>query len=385
MERVRWLVTLLLALSCTPLSPLREDAGIDAGAAGGTAQGGGFGSAGGSTAGGSGTAGGAGTAGGDVAGGAAGGSADAGRRFFWSSISTPTTVAVQSLFELDGGIFAVSYTGDLLYGDRAGLTTVPDFSFFEAADVYVTPSRKVFVTGNRNNSLVCETGDCTVAVNFVRKGAMTGTDSFLGLCGAGENVYAVATGTSLQGILYRYSASTWQRVSTALDVGNVRSCTVAPNGDVFVVGDTGVSRIVGGGTNPEPVDLGGQPAARWQWLALHFDGGVPGDGLIVGTQGGYRLAQRNADATWTSLAPLQLGTELYRVAPLNPGEFLAVGGSLTAANRYLLITNGVATPLVNQPSSILTVNAMHVVSPDEVFVVGTANGGMRLVMRGVRR
>lgn len=320
------------------------------------------------------------SAGGSAAGGAAGGSAA--RAFTWSAISYPGGYAVQSVSARGADVYAVTFTGELLHTTGASLTKVQGFSFTDAADVYLSPLGKVWVTGSRSNSYVCE-ANCTDGANYTLKNNTTGTDWFLGLCGEGEQVFAVAVGTSLEGILLRYSNGAWSRVTTTLGVGNVRNCVVAPNGDVWVSGANGVSKVVNGGANPQPIDLAMQGAARWQWVALTFDGGTVTDGLLVGTQGGYRLARRDASGTWTSLLPGITGTDLYGVAAIDDHEFLAVGNSMSGP-PFLRFADGGLSALQPAPPLILSADAIWVSSPNEVFVIGQTSSGQRTLYRGVR-
>lgn len=304
------------------------------------------------------------------------------RAFSWGAISYPGGTAVQSVTARGNDIYAVTFTGELLHTTGASLTRVPNFTFADAADVYLSPSGRVWVTGNRSNSFVCES-NCTDGANYVQKNNATGTDFFLGLCGEGEQVFAVATGTSLEGILLQYSTGAWRRVTTTLGVGNVRNCVVAPNGDVWVSGAMGVSKVVNGGATPQTIDLAMQGAARWQWVALTFDGGTVTDGLLVGTQGGYRLARRDPSGTWLSLLPGLTGTDLYGVAALDDHEFLTVGLSM-GGPPFMRFEDGGLSALQPAPPLIVTTNAIWVSSPNEVFVIGQTSSGQRYLYRGVR-
>lgn len=350
-------------------------------AGGGTASAGGSaagGTAGGSSAGG---ASGGGSSGGSSGGSAAGGSAT--RSFTWTAISYPGTYAVQSVSARGTDVFAVTFTGELLHTTGSSLAKVQGFSFLDAADVYVSPSKKVWVTGSRNNSYVCET-NCTDGTNYVLKNNALGTDWFLGLCGEGEQVFAVAVGTSLEGILLQYTNGAWSRVTTTLGVGNVRNCVVAPNGDVWVSGAMGVSKVVNSGATPQTIDLAMQGAARWQWVALTFDGGTVTDGLLVGTQGGYRLARRDVSGTWTALLPAINGTDLYGVAAIDDHEFLTVGIPAMSGPAFLRFADGGLSALQPAPPLIITTDAIWVSSPNEVFVIGRTTSGQHYLYRGVR-
>lgn len=385
---------LVVMLGCTPLTPFRGDAGTDAGAAGGAAAGGTAGGAmaGGSTGGGLSTGGGFVFAGGFVfgggvaggaAGGGAGGSAVIDGGFTWTNVAFPSTVALQAVAVQGSDVAGVTFTGELLTLDGGALVPVPGFSFAEAMDLYVTPSRRVFVVGNRNNSFVCA-ANCGTAANFTVKPSTIGTEFFIGVCGLGERVFAVAVGTSLSGILLEYRNDAWQRVTTSLNVGTVRTCVVAPNGDVFVAGADGVARVVGSAATPEPIDLMGQPAARWRWLALSFDGGVVTDGLLTGAMGGYRLARRAPSGAWTSLPP-RAGMDLYGVVALGDGAFFAVGTPTSgASDRFFLFENDQLTPVLPPPPLLESVTSLAADGPSAVYVVGEASSGRTYLYRGAR-
>lgn len=341
--------------------------------AGGSAAGG---TAGGAVAGGANAAGGASVGGGTTAGGTAS------RAFTWSALSYPGVYAVRSVAARGADVYAVTFTGELLHTTGSSLVKVQNFAFPDAADVYVSPSGKVWVTGSRNIAYVCE-ANCTAGANYVMKSNSQGTDWFLGLCGDGDQVFAVAFGTSLEGILMQYSGGTFSRVTTSLGVGNVRNCVVAPNGDVWVSGANGVSKVVNGGAAPQPIDLAMQGAARWQWVALTFDGGAVTDGLLVGTQGGYRLAHRQPSGTWVSLLPGITGTDLYGVAAIDDHEFLAVGRSMGGPS-FMRFADGGLSALQPAPPLLINTDAIWVSSPNEVFVIGETTSGQRYLYRGVR-
>lgn len=290
---------------------------------------------------------------------------------------------MQSVSARGNDIYAVTFTGELLHTTGSSLVKVQGFTFPDAADVYLSPTGKVWVTSSRNNSYVCES-DCADGTNYLVKNNAQGTDWFLGLCGEGEQVFAVAMGTSLEGILLQYSNGAWSRVTTTLGVGNVRNCVVAPNGDVWVSGASGVSKVVNGGAAPQTIDLAMQGAARWQWVALTFDGGTVTDGLLVGTQGGYRLARRDPSGTWTALLPGLTGTDLYGVAAIDDHEFLAVGRSMSGPSSFMRFVDGGLTALQPAPPLLITADAIWVSSPNEVFIIGQTTSGQRYLYRGVR-
>ena len=118
-------------------------------------------------------------------------------------------------------------------------------------------------------------------------------------------------------------------------------------------------------------------------IALTFDGGTVTDGLLVGTQGGYRLARRDASGTWTSLLPGITGTDLYGVAAIDDHEFLAVGNSMSGP-PFLRFADGGLSALQPAPPLILSADAIWVSSPNEVFVIGQTSSGQRTLYRGVR-
>lgn len=390
---MRSIAALAVLVGCTPLTPFRPDAGPDAG--GGVAGGGvsGGGQAGGSSGGpGGGASGGlptgggfvfSGGAAGGVAGGAGGGAPIDGG-FTWTPISFPSNVALQTVAAQGSDVAGVTFTGELLTLDGGALVPVPGFSFVEAMDIHVTPSRRVFVAGNRNTSYVCA-ANCGVGANYTPKTTTIGTEFFVGLCGHGERVFAVAVGTSLSGILLEYSNDAWRRVTTALGVGTVRTCVVAPNGDVYVAGHDGVARLVSGAPVPEPVNLMSQPTARWSWVALTFDGGAVTDGLLTGGLSGYRLARRDGSGTWTALPPRAGGMDLYGVVALSDHSFFAVGAplSLGSTERFFLFEDDQLS-LVQPPPPLLVDVSSMAVAADGLYVVGQASSGRKYCFRGTR-
>jgi hypothetical protein len=344
---------------------------------------------GGGTAGGFITAGGGGGAGG-IAGGVAGGSptgtgggTSTSANFTWTTLAFPEGVAPQAVSARPGELYAVTFTGELLRSTGGALTAVPGFSFFDATDVYVSPSGKVYVTGSRNAARVCTVGDCSMGANYVATSNSTLTDSFAGVCGMGERVFAVGTGTSLEGILFEDTNNAFLRVSTSLGIGGVRNCVVAPNGDVFVAGQDGVARVVGGAATPEPINLSGQ-TARWRYVALATDGGAITDGLLVGGLGSYRSARRSATGQWTTLAADPRGMELIGVVALSEHEFLAVGTPASPTGPRLLLFDTAWRPVDPQPPLVVSVNSISVVNRNELYLIGRTGSSQTLLYRGTR-
>ncbi len=302
--------------------------------------------------------------------------------FTWTTLGFPPGFALQSVSARPGELYAVTFTGELLRSTGGALTAVPGFSFFDASDVYVSPSGKVYVTGSRNAALVCTVGDCAMGANYVATSNSTLTDFFVGVCGLGERVFAVGTGTSLEGILFEYTNDAFRRVSTSLGVGGVRNCIVTPNGDVFVAGFDGVARVVGTAATPEPINLGGQ-TARWRYVALATDGGAITDGLLVGGLGSYRSARRGVTGQWTTLPADPRGMELIGVVALAEHEFLAVGTPASPSGTRFLLFDG-AWRAVDPPPLVVSVNSISVVNRNELYVIGVNSSRQTLLFRGRR-
>lgn len=404
---------LLIVTACGPLTPIKQDGGsagggglslvgggfvaaggqgggvIAGGSAGGATAGGsiaGGSTAGGSTAGGS-TAGGS-TSGGSTAGGAAGGGVGP---WVWSNLvaqppPSSTTYAI-TVASRPGEVY-VGMDNSRLYRSTGGaFAEITGLTISGIADLYLSPSGKVYAVSSYRLAAHCLATDCTVAANYVTlpSGAGPGTESFEGICGLGERVFAIGVrDTNNVGLLYEFDGvGAWTKVSNNLGVNYVRQCQVLPSGEVLVVGDQGVVRYDQGATTPEPIDLGGQPQATWNALAIAIQGGTVTDAFVAGGGSGSRYARRNNVAgSWTSLMPIAGGATLYAIAALSPTEFLAAGTGTPRFSMWNGTTFVAATPA--PPNTIGTVRDIAVTSSREVFLVGSDGSSSYTIIRGRR-
>jgi hypothetical protein len=378
-----WRLAVLSALaSCTPLTPLPADAGADGGGAGGAAggtvaggqAGGGGGPSGGGQAGGSAGGEGGGTGGG-TGGGAGGGAAPP---FTWSAIGLPPNVAVGAIAGRPGELYAVSRNRELLRATGTVFSLVPGFDLADVADVSVSPSGRVVVVAASNWSRVCASG-CDQGANYAVRLAMS-SDRFARLCGRGEEVYAIAYGTSLGGILYRFINDQWTRVMNDVGVGSAYGCAVLDDGSVLVVGVQGVARFEGV-ANAEPITLNGQ-APRWRALAVGTRDGGAGDAMIVGGFGAYQSARRAPPGTWSVLTPVSTGRELEQVAGFGADEFVALGEPMTGGPPLMHFRAGVWAPLTGTPP--LVSDFRLVTSANGAIFLGGVRGGAPVLFRGTR-
>ncbi len=254
-------------------------------------------------------------------------------------------------------------------------------------DIYVSPTGKVFLVSYGRTAAHCLAADCSIGTNFtvVNSAAGTGTETFTALCGSGERVFAVGVrDTNSVGLLYEFDGvSSWTKVSNNLGIARAQQCQVGPAGEVFVVGDLGVTRYDQGATTPEPVDTTGQPQATWTSITLAIENGTIVEGFIGGSGGGSRYARRNnANATWASLPPVTTGPSISAIASLSTTEFLAAGmgtPKFTSWNGSAFVA---ATPA--PPNTIGSVRDIAVISAREVFLVGSDGQGSYTIIRGRR-
>ncbi|MCU0699854.1 MAG: hypothetical protein MUC96_25385, partial [Myxococcaceae bacterium] len=256
---------------------------------------------------------------------------------------------------------------------------VAGFDLADVADVYVSPSGRVIVISTSNRSLVCP-GGCDVGTNYTPRLSMT-SDRFAKLCGRGETVYAIAYGTSLGGILYRFVNDQWSRAMNDVGVGSAYECEVLDDGSVLIVGLNGVARF-DGVANEEPVMLSGQ-TPRWRALAVGFRDGGSGDAIIVGGFGAYHSALRVPGAgRWSAVTPLTTGRELTQVAAFGADEFVAIGDPMTGGPRVVHFREGAWAPLTGLPSNLSDFRLITSAN-GALFLVGL-RGGAPALFRGTR-
>ncbi|MDX2009121.1 MAG: hypothetical protein SFW67_02965 [Myxococcaceae bacterium] len=409
----------LFAVACGALTPIRPDAGpAGGGSAGGAFGGGAFGGGdGGGAAGGAaggvagGSAGGvAGGSAGGVAGGAAGGAgggnpgggaggggvagADGGLSSFrWSSLAVtppPSSTSVAVAVAARPGEAWVALDNGRLYRSDGGLfAEVPGLMVPSPRDLYVSPSGKVYTVASGRSALSCTAGDCGVAANYVTGMTASTLETWSGLCGSGETVFAFGLRNGSTGVLYQFAGGSWMQVSANLGVTSPRWCQLGPSGEVYVVGMDGIGKYEGGAFTPEMIDLMGQPAASWSSLALSIRGNAITEAFAVGGSGGsaYRFARRNqATESWTSLAPNPAGLNLSVVIAFGLDEFLAAGTPASTTGPRFMSWNGTAwVPSVPQPpSSISSVRDGWATSDREVFLVGADSASSYAIIRGRR-
>ena len=288
--------------------------------------------------------------------------------------------------------------GGKLYRSTGGpFVEVTGLTLNSLKDVHVTPMGKVFAVSNSSNSQVCASGDCSMAANYVPLLTDNSSDTFDGLCGFGERVFAITNGGSNQAQLYEFVNNAWMKVSNDLGFTLPRKCVVGPSGEVYVLGRTFVVRYEAGSFAQENVDLMGQGNAEWYDMALVFNGSQVAVGMLVGgigspgTMTGYRYARRNPQGGgWTTLPFMQnYGDRLNAVISTGPSEFLAAGftGGASTTARFVEWkgTQWAPVPMANQPPAVLaSVVDAAAASEREVFLVGSSNSGSYAIIRGRR-
>jgi hypothetical protein len=288
--------------------------------------------------------------------------------FTWSAMGVPPNLAVVAVSGRPGELYAVSGNRELLRTTTNVFTLVSGFDLQNVLDVYVTPSGRVIVIAASNWSRVCASG-CDQGANYSPRLAMT-SDRFASLCGRGEDVYAIAYGTSLSGILYRFANDQWTRAMNDVGVGSAYECEVLDDGSVLIVGLQGVARFDGVASD-EPITLNGQ-SPRWRSLAVGTRDGGSGDAMIVGGFGAYQSARRAPQGGgWSVLTPVSTGRELVQVAAFGADEFVARGEPMTGGPRLMHFRDGAWAPLLGAPANL-----------SEVRLITSANGA--LFLEGVR-
>ncbi len=299
--------------------------------------------------------------------------------------STSVAVAVSAR---PGEAWVALDNGRLYRSDGGLFAEVPGLSISSPRDLYVSPSGKVYAVGTGRTAWSCTAGDCGAAANYVTGMTASNLETWSGLCGAGEDVFAYGLRNGSAGVLYQFSSGGWMQVSSNLGVTNPRGCQVGPAGEVYVVAMDGVGKYAGGAFTPETIDLMGQPSANWTSLALSIRGNMISEAFVVGGSSGgsgYRFARRNqVTESWTSLAPNTAGSSLSVVIAFGIDEFLAAG-SATSGPRFMSWNGAAWVPSVPQPpNSISFVRDGWATNDREVFLVGGDNSSSYAIIRGRR-
>jgi hypothetical protein len=292
----------------------------------------------------------------------------------------PPNVGVFAVAGRPGELYGVSGARELLRATGDTFTLVPGFDLADVSDVDVSPTGRVVVISASNTSRVCASG-CDQGANYQTRLTMA-PDRFGHLCGRGEQVYAIAYGTSLGDILYRYENDRWVRVVNSVGVGSAYGCAVLPDGAVLVVGSQGVVRVTGGASVEEPIALDGQ-AVMWRAMALgERDGGV-GEAMLVGGIGGYRSALRAAaGGSWAVLPPVTTGRSLEQVAAFGADEFLAVGTPQPGGPALMHFRAGAWAPLTGQPSNLSELRFLS--AANGAVFLSALRGNALVLFRGTR-
>ena len=302
---------------------------------------------------------------------------------------TPTsssTVAV-AVSARPGDAWVALDNGRFYRSDGGLFAEVPGVTLSSPRDLYVSPSGKVYALSTGRSAIACTAGDCGVASNFVTGMTAASVDTWSGLCGRGEDVFAFGTGLSSTGVLYQFTGGGWVKVSPNLGVLSPRSCQLGPDGEVYVAGSDGIVRYENGAFTPEPINLMGQSSASWTSLALSIRNGVISEAFAVGGGSGYRYARRNQQTSdWASLPPDVAGSSLAVVLSFGADEFLAAGFPVSASGPRFMAWNGAAwVPSVPQPpNSISNVRDGWATSDRELFLVGNDTSGNYAIIRGRR-
>lgn len=278
-------------------------------------------------------------------------------------------------------------SGKLYRSTGAAFVELTGFVLNGLTDLYVSPTGKVYAVTQGRTAAHCLAADCSTAAAFttVMSAAAGATETFRGLCGAGERVVAYGTRDTSIGVLYEFDGvGAWTKVSNNLGISTPQDCALGPAGEVFVIGEAGIVRYETGATTPETIDLMGQPAATWRSIALVVRQGAIVEAFAVGGGSGYRFARRNNQtATWTSLPPNPTaGSVLNTVLAIRPDEFLAAGTGTTRFMAWNGAAWGPAMPA--PPNTISTIRDAWVTDEREVFLVGLDGANAYTIIRGRR-
>jgi hypothetical protein len=320
-------------------------------------------------------------------------------RFTWASMSVvpaPSSGTPSAVTARPGEAY-FTMAGKLYRSTGGAFNEVPGFTLSSIQDVHVTPMGKVLVVSNTNASLICTATDCSVGTNYMMQSSGNASDTFDGLCGRDERVFAIANGPSRQAQLFEFNGTGWMKVSNDLGFTEPRKCVVGPSGEVYVLGPTFVVRYEAGAFGQENVSLMGQGNAEWFDLSLVFTGTQVRTGMLVGgignlgTMTGYRYARRRAAGDgWDSLAFTPMyGDRLTSVISTGEDEFLAAGftGGSSSTARFMEWRGSMWAPVppANQPPAVLATVVDAVAATDrEVFLVGAASSGGYAIIRGRR-
>ncbi|MFZ5441183.1 MAG: hypothetical protein ACOZQL_14335, partial [Myxococcota bacterium] len=335
--------------------------------------------------------------GGGATGGGGGATGGGGGSFAWVSMSfspvpgTPTVAReVVGLGRRSAGDIWVALGDGTVYRAAAGsnlLQLVPGFpaptSSTTHADLITTADEVLLARGRDVFRCV---GACAAFSDFVSVFTVPSQSGApRAFCVRGDRVLFTAKPTGGATSLFESQRSgaslTFTEVSSDLGVDGER-CFIDAGGDVLIPSASSVAvSLSGGGFSTEPVDLQGQPGARWTSLARAGTAG-----LMVGGGSGLRFARRMGTG-WVALAPDTSGSLMTIVLPLSATEFLA-GGLLNGGSDSLptlFTSDGTSLRPVDPAPPPIEVQRGFLVGPNEVLFGGPSRSGSTyVVLHGTR-
>lgn len=398
----------LFTLGCPQgIGGVDGDGGTGGGSGGGSegtgggngGTGGGTGGGGGGTDGGTGGGSGGGTGGGSGGGGGSDSRADAGMFSFgamtggWAG-SCSSLSCERLISDVHGSsatnIYTTSEQGQIDHFNGSGAwTTVFNHtaSSKRLHGIYVSPSGNVFAAGL--NSLVHCVSNCVAQGDFVVTLNETGNSfEFYGVCGRGDDVYAVGSHTVGNGVIYKFRISdqTWQPFISDTGVSDDhKDCWVAPNGELFVSGFGRMIRV--DNTQTAIVESITPPATPADVQIMFHDvwGAPSGEVFAVGRS--RRVIRRPAgSSTWElTFSPHDPnGYETYAIFGAAPDEAWA-SGRATGNGQNFVRWNGAKWAKAGDGTININVHGMWAPNPDTYYFVGQApNSYAGMVVRGTR-
>lgn len=288
-----------------------------------------------------------------------------------------TTTTCERLFEDVSGssatnVYAVSYQGTIeRYGGSGAWAQVANTGK-RLHGVYVSPTGNVFAAGL--NTLVHCLNNCATSTDFTVFTNTGNSIEWFGMCGRGNDVYAVGGATIGNGTIWKFNASNQTWGAYVSDTGisqDHMACWVAPDGQVFVTSYGNMLRVnttplafvenITPPTNPADVQILWQDvwgaangdvfaigryrriikrasgSSTWTmvystndpngYVGQAIEGGAPDEAYATGIYSGgngINLARWNG-TTWSAIGDGQYYIDVYGIYAPNPNTYFFVG------------------------------------------------------------
>lgn len=308
-----------------------------------------------------------------------------------------STTACERLFsDVHGSsannIYASSGQGQIVrFGGTGAWSTVYNHgaSSPRLHGIYVSPSGNVFAAGL--NSLVHCLSNCIQQTDFTLSTNQTGNSiEFFGVCGRGDDVYAVGGHTIGNGVVWKFNISNQTWAPYVADTGvseDHQDCWVAPSGNVFVTGFGRMIRV--DPTQTAVIESITPPAVTPTDVQISYQdvwGAPNGDIFAVGRS--RRVIRRpNGSNMWQLVYKVNdpNGNETYAIHGGSADEAFATGRYSGGNGINIARWNGTTWATAGDGQISISVYGIWAPNADTYYFVGQSPSSFAgLIVRGTR-